>query len=83
MANKLLKELKDMGNSDPQFEFKGISMGNPWTNPVIQYPAYIQFALYNDIISLSDYFKFEPAFTACAELMKYQIEPSKNACESL
>jgi carboxypeptidase C (cathepsin A) len=83
MANKLLKELKDMGNPDPNFEFKGISMGNPWTNPVIQYPAYLQFALYNDIISLSDYFKLEPAFTACGELMKYQVNPAKDACRSL
>jgi serine carboxypeptidase-like clade 4 len=83
MANKLLKEMKELGTSDPQFEFKGISMGNPWTNPVIQYPAYLQFALYNDIISLSDYFRLEPAFTACAELMKYQVNPADKACQGL
>lgn len=40
-----------MGNSnnnDPQFNFKGITMGNPWVSPKIQYTAYLDFLFVNN-----------------------------------
>ncbi len=31
--------------------FKGIALGNPWINPYIQYGAYDEFALSNNLIT--------------------------------
>jgi len=83
MANRLLTGMKDLGNQDPTFELKGVSMGNPWVDPSIQNPAYLSFSLYSNIITLEDYFKLEPAFEACGTLMKYGESTAQNACEVL
>jgi len=35
-------------NNDPQFNFKGISMGNPWSAPAVQQVGYVTYALMYD-----------------------------------
>ncbi|XP_071708237.1 serine carboxypeptidase-like [Rutidosis leptorrhynchoides] len=49
---------------------KGFAIGNGLTNPEFQYPAYLDFALDNKLISISDYIKIKRKVPPCEQAIK-------------
>lgn len=82
IADFMLDKMKE-GNQDPQFNFKGISMGNPWSAPQVQNPAYLTYAVMNNQVSLEEYFNLKPAFEACGQLALDGISDEISGCQDI
>jgi len=54
---------------------QGVAIGNGWVDPYDQYPAYVEFALENKLISTPTYYLLKGAMKLCQGLLKTGIWP--------
>jgi hypothetical protein len=62
-----------------KINLKGVAIGNGLVNPEVQYPAYADFALQNDLIDQAFYDKMTSVYPTCDKLIK-ACKFSKLAC---
>jgi len=60
---------------DEALNLKGVAIGNGWVDPYDQYPAYIEFARENNLVSTPSYYVLKGAMTACQGLIKTGLWP--------
>jgi len=65
--------------SQKTINLKGVAIGNGLVNPEVQYPAYADFALQNDLIDQDFYDKMTSVYPTCDKLIK-ACKISKFAC---
>jgi len=66
-------------NSD--INLKAIAIGNGWVDPYMQYPAYAQFSLENNLIDLGLYLQLQQTFSYCQFLIKSKSSDAMNVCQ--
>jgi cathepsin A (carboxypeptidase C) len=60
---------------DSSLNLKGVAIGNGWVDPYDQYPAYVEFAKLNNLISTPTYYLLTAAMKACQGLIKTGLWP--------
>ncbi|CAJ1975952.1 unnamed protein product [Sphenostylis stenocarpa] len=74
----------NQGNKENQgihINLKGFAIGNGLTNPVIQFPAYPQFALDNGIITKAEYDDISKSIPKCEQAAKTCETQGGQSCE--
>lgn len=60
---------------DSNLNLKGVAIGNGWVDPYDQYPAYVEFAKLNNLISTPTYYLLTAAMKVCQGLIKTGLWP--------
>jgi cathepsin A (carboxypeptidase C) len=68
---------------NPNLILKGAAIGNGLPDPWVQYSAYAEFSLYNQLISFDTYLKMLPLFRQCETMMQYNIKGGREKCDTL
>lgn len=84
LGKKILDRYSDPKSaSDPKINLKGVMIGNGWSNPTIQYRAYNEFAVINDLITIERYNELKPLFDACYTFCNKNFSEAYSFCEKL
>jgi len=69
-------------NEGHPINLQGLTIGNGWVDPLIQYGAYAEFALYNNLISQDAFSIWNSSYIICKDLIESGVwEVALEACQ--